>query len=100
MREALLGELHPSVSDIWVLISSVHRAKCKLELALKASAKALTGYRNAHGDKHITVIAVLRTIAQIHTEMGNDEKAADINKYVRIHSQKSNSVNVTKRAEC
>ena len=51
MREAILGELHPSVSEIWVLISSVHHAKKKLELALKASAKALTGYRNAHGDK-------------------------------------------------
>ncbi|KAL7524564.1 hypothetical protein ACHAXR_000627, partial [Thalassiosira sp. AJA248-18] len=81
MREALLGELHPSVSEIWVLIASVHQAKAKLELALKASAKALTGYRNANGDKHRTVIDVLKTIAQIHTEMGNHDKAVDIQKY-------------------
>ncbi|EED93425.1 predicted protein [Thalassiosira pseudonana CCMP1335] len=88
MREALLGELHPSVSDVWVLISSVHYKKHKLEMALRASAKALTGYRNAHGDKHGTVIAVLKTIAQIHIEMGNNDKAEDINKYVRLHSAK------------
>lgn len=88
MREALLGELHPSVSEIWVLISSVHHAKSKLELALKASAKALTGYRNAHGDKHNSVIGVLKTIAQIHIEMGNNDKAVDIQKYVRLHSPK------------
>ena len=87
MREAILGELHPSVSEIWVLISSVHHAKKKLELALKASAKALTGYRNAHGDKHSTVMGVLKTIAQIHIEMGNNEKAIDIQKYVRIHTK-------------
>lgn len=86
MREALQGEHHPSVSDIWVLIASVHHAKNKLELALKASAKALTGYRNAYGDKHHTVIGVLKTIAQIHIEMGNDDKAVDIQKYVRLHS--------------
>eukprot|EP00584_Thalassiosira_punctigera_P009455 CAMPEP_0172545074 /NCGR_PEP_ID=MMETSP1067-20121228/15089_1 /TAXON_ID=265564 ORGANISM="Thalassiosira punctigera, Strain Tpunct2005C2" /NCGR_SAMPLE_ID=MMETSP1067 /ASSEMBLY_ACC=CAM_ASM_000444 /LENGTH=351 /DNA_ID=CAMNT_0013331745 /DNA_START=23 /DNA_END=1078 /DNA_ORIENTATION=+ len=88
MREALLGEPHPSVSEIWVLISSVHRAKGKLELALKASAKALTGYRNAYGDKHRKVIEVLTTIAGIHIEMGNNDKAVDIQKYVRIHSSK------------
>ena len=88
MREALLGEPHPSVSEIWVLISSVHRAKSKLELSLKASAKALTGYRNAYGDKHPIVIEVLETIAGIHIEMGNREKAVDIQKYVRLHSPK------------
>lgn len=88
MREALLGEPHPSVAEIWVLISSVHRAKKKLELALKASAKALTGYRNAYGDKHYKVIAVLTTIAGIHIEMGNHDKAVDIQKYVSIHSPK------------
>lgn len=88
MREALLGELHSSVSDIWVLISSVHHARSKLELALKASAKALTGYRNANGDKHHTVIGVLKMIAQIHVEMGNNDKAVDIQKYVRLHSPK------------
>lgn len=91
MREALLGELHPSVSEIWVLISSVHHARTKLELALKASAKALTGYRNAHGDKHHTVIGVLKTIAQIHIEMGNNDKAVDIQKYVRLHSPKGDT---------
>jgi len=91
MREALLGEPHPSVSEIWVLISSVHRAKSKLELSLKASAKALTGYRNAHGDKHPIVIEVLETIAGIHIEMGNRDKAVDIQKYVRLHSPKSDS---------
>ena len=89
MREALLGELHPTVSEIWVLISSVHHARKKLELALKASAKALTGYRNAHGDKHQTVIGVLKTIAQIHIEMGNNDKAVDIQKYVKLHSPKA-----------
>mmetsp|Transcript_19341 Transcript_19341/g.33184 ORF Transcript_19341/g.33184 Transcript_19341/m.33184 type:complete len:337 (-) Transcript_19341:83-1093(-) len=88
MREAMLGEPHPSVSEIWVLISSVHRIKSKLELALKASAKALTGYRSAYGDKHPTVIAVLQTIAGIHIEMGNKDKAVDIQKYVRLHSPK------------
>ena len=88
MREHLLGEFHPSVSEIWALVSSVHHAKGKLELALKASAKALTGYRNAHGDKHQTVIAVLREIAQLHVEMGNVDKAEDIQKYVRLHSPK------------
>lgn len=96
MREALHGELHPSVSELWVLISSVHHAKSKLELALKASAKALTGYRNAHGDKHHTVIAVLKTIAQIHVEMGNTDKAVDIQKYVRLHSPKGDDT----KAEC
>lgn len=91
MREALLGEPHPSVSEIWVMISSVHRAKQKLELALKASAKALTGYRNEYGDKHQKVIMVLTTIAGIHVEMGNNDKAVDIQKYVRIHSPKAPS---------
>ena len=86
MREALLGELHQSVSELWVLISSVHQATSKLELALKASAKALTGYRNTYGDKHATVIGVLKTIAQIHIGMGNGSKANDIHKYVRLHS--------------
>jgi len=86
MREALLGELHPGVSEIWVLISAIHRDRSKLELALKASAKALTGYRDAHGDKHPLVIEVLKTIAQIHTELGNLDKAADITKYVRLHA--------------
>lgn len=88
MREAIVGVLHPSVSDIWVQISSVHQSKSKFELALKASAKALTGYRNAYGDKHHIVIGVLETIAQIHTQMGNDDKAIDIKKYVRLHSPK------------
>mmetsp|Transcript_21742 Transcript_21742/g.45246 ORF Transcript_21742/g.45246 Transcript_21742/m.45246 type:complete len:342 (-) Transcript_21742:18-1043(-) len=87
MREALLGELHPSVADVWVSISSVHRARGKLDPALKASAKALTGYRNAHGDKHPTVIDVLRTISAIHTGMGNADKAADIDKYVNLYSK-------------
>jgi len=87
MREALMGELHPSVSEIWVLISAIHRERSKLELALKASAKALTGYRDAHGDKHPLVIEVLKTIAQIHTELGNFDKAADITKYVRLHTK-------------
>ncbi|KAL3779934.1 hypothetical protein HJC23_005431 [Cyclotella cryptica] len=88
MKEALLGELHPSVSDIWVLIASVHQKKKKMEMALRANAKALTGYRNAHGDKHITVINVLKTIAKLHIEMGNSDKAEDINRYVRLHSPK------------
>ncbi|KAL7466750.1 hypothetical protein ACHAXS_007038 [Conticribra weissflogii] len=87
MREALLGELHPSVADVWVLISSVHRARGKLDPALKASAKALTGYRHAHGDRHQIVIDVLRTISAIHTGMGNPDKAADIDKYVNLHSR-------------
>lgn len=91
MREALNGELHPSVSEVWVLISAIHHERKKLELALKASAKALTGYRNAHGDKHFTVINVLKTIAQIHIEMGNNDKAADIKKYVSLHSNKDDS---------
>jgi len=89
MREALNGELHPSVSEVWVLISAIHHERKKLELALKASAKALTGYRNAHGDKHFTVINVLKTIAQIHIEMGNSDKASDIKKYVSLHSKDS-----------
>ena len=89
MREALLGELHPSVSDVWVLIAEVHQRKKKMEMALRANAKALSGYRNAHGDKHVTVINVLKTIAGLHIEMGNHDKAEDINKYVRIHSPKS-----------
>jgi hypothetical protein len=88
MREALLGELHQSASEIWVLISSVHQATSKLELALKASAKALTGYRHVYGDKHQTVIGVLKTIVQIHIGMGNADKANDIYKYVRLHSSK------------
>jgi hypothetical protein len=88
MREALLGELHPSVSDVWVLIASVHQKKKKMEMALRANAKALSGYRNAHGDKHITVINVLKTIAKLHIEMGNSDKAEDINKYVRLHAPK------------
>lgn len=92
MREALLGELHQSVSELWVLISSVHQATSKSELALKASAKALTGYRHAHGDKHQTVIGVLKIIAHIHTEMGNHDKAIDIHKYVRLHSPKGDEI--------
>lgn len=88
MREALIGVLHPSVSDVWVQISSVHYSRSKFELALKASAKALTGYRSAYGDKHRTVIEVLKTIAQIHIQMGNTDKASDIQKYVRLHSPK------------
>ncbi|KAL3764176.1 hypothetical protein ACHAWU_003988 [Discostella pseudostelligera] len=92
MREALVGVLHPSVSDVWVQISSVHYSKSKFELALKASAKALTGYRNAYGDKHRTVIAVLKTIAQIHIQMGNQDKAVDIQKYVRLHSPKGDTM--------
>jgi len=92
MREALLGELHQSVSDLWVLISSVHQATSKLELALKASAKALTGYRQAYGDKHQTVIGVLKTIAQIHIGMGNTAKANDIHKYVSLHSPKNDEI--------
>ncbi|KAL3816179.1 hypothetical protein ACHAXA_007297 [Cyclostephanos tholiformis] len=92
MREALFGELHPSVSELWVLISSVHQATSKLELALKASAKALTGYRRSYGDKHQIVIEVLKTIAQIHIRMGNSDKASDINKYVRLHSPKVDAI--------
>ena len=88
MREALLGELHPSVSDVWVLIAEVHQKKEKMEMALRANAKALSGYRNAHGDKHVTVIDVLKTIANLHIAMGNHDKAEDINKYVRAHSPK------------
>lgn len=88
MREALLGEVHPSVSDVWVLIAEVHQTKKKMEMALRANAKALTGYRDAHGDKHVTVINVLKTIAQLHIDMGNHDKAEDINKYVRLHSPK------------
>jgi hypothetical protein len=88
MREALLGEHHQSVSEVWVLISSVHQATSKLELALKASAKALTGYRHVYGDKDPTVVGVLKTIAQIHIGMGNADKANDIHKYVRLHSPK------------
>lgn len=88
MREALLGELHPSVSDVWVLIADIHQQKNKMEMALRANAKALSGYRDAHGDKHVTVINVLKTIARLHIEMGNHDKAEDINKYVRLHSPK------------
>ena len=87
MREALLGELHPSVSDVWVLIADVHQKKKKMEMALRANAKALSGYRSAHGDKHKTVIEVLVAIAKIHVAMGNHDKAEDINKYVRLHSK-------------
>ena len=46
MREVLHGELHPLVSEIWVLVSSVHHAKLKLELVLKVSVKVLMGYQN------------------------------------------------------
>lgn len=91
MSEAIVGVLHPSVSDIWVQISSVHYSRSKYELALKASAKALTGYRNAYGDKHHSVIGVLKTIAQIHIQMGNNDKAADIQKYVRLHTPKGDT---------
>lgn len=87
MREALLGELHPSVSDVWVLIAEVHQKKKKMEMALRANAKVLSGYRSAHGDKHKTVIEVLVTIAKLHVAMGNHDKAEDINKYVRVHSR-------------
>ena len=87
MREALeMPQI--SISEVWVLISSVHYANSKLELSLKASAKALTGYRSAYGDKHPQVIAVLQTIAEIHIDMGNHEKAVDIEKYVRLHTPK------------
>ena len=89
MREALLGELHPSVSDVWVMIAEVHQQKKKMEMALRANAKALTGYRNAHGDKHVTVINVLKTIAALHIDMGNHDKAEEINKYVSLHAPKT-----------
>lgn len=85
MREALAGS-QISISEVWVLISSVHHANSKLELSLKASAKALTGYRSAYGDKHPQVISVLQTIAKIHIDMGNHDKAVDIEKYVRLHT--------------
>jgi len=90
MREAL-GEPLASVSEVWALISSVHYANSKLELSLKASAKALTGYRNTYGDKHPKVISVLQTIAGIHIEMGNHDKAVDIEKYVRLHNPETSA---------
>jgi len=87
MREALeMPQI--LISEVWALISSVHYANSKLELSLKASAKALTGYRSAYGDKHPQVITVLQTIAEIHIDMGNREKAVDIERYVRLHTPK------------
>ena len=86
MREALLGDTHLSVAEIWVKISEIHKAKGKSELALKASAKALTSYRKEYGDKHPNVLAILRNISQIHTQLCNYGKAADIDRYVQAHS--------------
>jgi len=87
MREALLGELHLDVAEIWVKISLIHQEKQQHELALKACAKALTSYRKEYGDKHPNVLGILRNISQIHTQLGNHGKAADIDRYVLSHSK-------------
>ena len=87
MREALLGELHLDVAEIWVKISQIHQEKSQQELALKACAKALTSYRKEYGDKHPNVLGILRNISKIHTQLGNHDKAADIDRYVLSHSK-------------
>ncbi len=87
MREALLGELHLDVAEIWVKISLIHQDKQQHELALKACAKALTSYRKEYGDKHPNVLGILRNISKIHTQLGNHGKAADIDRYVFSHSK-------------
>ena len=87
MREALLGELHLDVAEIWVKISEIHQEKGQSELALKANAKALTSYRKEFGDKHPNVLGILRNISKIHTQLGNHGKAADIDRYVFSHSK-------------
>eukprot|EP00986_Skeletonema_menzelii_P010281 scaffold5007_cov141-Skeletonema_menzelii.AAC.5 len=91
MREALLGELHPDVAEVWLKIASIHREKQQYELALKACAKALTSYRKEYGDKHINVLAILRNISEIHTHLGNHGKAADIDRYVLSHAKSDSS---------
>lgn len=87
MREALLGETHLSVAELWVKISQVHQSKGTLELALKACAKALTSYRKEYGDKHPSVMSILKGISSIHTQLGNHGKAADIDRYVRANEK-------------
>lgn len=87
MREALLGELHPDVGQVWLKISSIHHERQQYELALKACAKALTSYRKEYGDKHARVLGILRNISKIHTHLGNHGKAADIDRYVLSHAK-------------
>lgn len=85
MREAMLGDLHPQTADTWMFVASVHRQNGKLDLALKASAKALRGYRDAEGDKDPMVLTVLESIGYLHQETGNQAKANDIQKYLRLN---------------
>jgi len=87
MKEALLGELHLDVAEIWLKIFDIHQEKGQSELALKACAKALTCYRKEYGDKHHNVLGILRNISKIHTQLGNHGKAADIDRYVNSNSK-------------
>ncbi len=82
-------KLLPSWLHVWGLVRTAASISCtsgKLDPALKHCLKVLTGYRNEYRDKNQIVVNMLRNITAINTGMGNSDKAADIDKYVNLHS--------------
>ena len=56
----------------------------------QGKCKSIDGVsKNTYEDKHHTVIEMLKMTIKIHTEMGNNDKAMDIQKNIRLNLPKS-----------
>jgi len=75
MREALLGEEHPSVGEVRMHVAEIQRGKGHPKEAAREVKKALRGYREVYGDDHPLVADAVESIADLYTEMGDHEKA-------------------------
>lgn len=75
MREALLGEEHPSVGEVRMHVAEIQRGKGHPKEAAREVKKALRGYREVYGDDHPIVADAVESIADLYTEMGDHEKA-------------------------
>jgi len=67
-----------NASNVRVNIARIHQNHGRNKESVKELKKALRGYREKHGDEHITVADTVDHIADVYTEGGNHEKANSV----------------------
>jgi tetratricopeptide (TPR) repeat protein len=74
----LLGEEHPKTLETTSLLAMTLDSQGKIRDALWMREKALDGYMNANGERHITTGEEALLIALLHEKRKSWEKAADM----------------------
>lgn len=97
MIVAMTGVYEESASTVRVNVARIYLLKGFYKEAVKELKKSLRGFRDIHGDEHVTVAETVDLIANAYTEGDNHDKAKSVRGelvklQVALHGSKSTEV--------